>query len=113
MSMNLHLEANVDSTIHYVNGDVNKKYSESFRLWQTPTHITNEALKFDDPYSFYKSWVMTNCEDKHEPVYADDDCYEETPIRYEVVNYGETHIKELSEWIEAHKYYTEIIWYAM
>jgi hypothetical protein len=77
---------------------------EYFDEWQTPTKVSYEIEKSDNPIQAYKDWVMSISRDEEVTVYAEDDILNEgEPIGTKTVNYGEYHIEQLNEWIEVYK----------
>jgi hypothetical protein len=77
---------------------------EYFDEWQTPTKVSYEIEKSDNPIQAYKDWVMSISEDTEFPVFADDDIFgERGQIGTKTVNYGEYHIEQLNEWIEVYQ----------
>lgn len=110
MSMNLHVNAELNAQTK-----IGKKIiTEKFDLWQTPTDITQQALKSNDVLSFYKNWVLSITEETEIDVYADDDFfYQRPPIGKETIHEGKDHLKELDQWIEDHKEWDNIYWFEM
>lgn len=85
---------------------------EEFELLQTPTKITYRCLgdNVNNTYEEYRKWVLETYLPYEELVYDDDDIFEEgEPIGTNTVNFSEEHLKELDEWLSAHKG-CEIVW---
>jgi hypothetical protein len=109
MSMNLHLEATIEAETKLGK----KEICEKFDLYQTPTEITREILARDNQLEGYKEFVLKRSEDVQVPIYEEKDFFhEKEPIGFETVNYGNTHIEELNEWLNGHDGW-EIEWYEM
>lgn len=70
-----------------------------FDAWQTPTSKTYEIVQSEDPKKAYIDWVISISVSSIEPIYAQDDIFQERePIGHEEVNPGIDHIKELEDW---------------
>lgn len=73
----------------------------SFDLYQTPSNVTREILNTDDPAQGYRDWVIADRYEEEEPVYAEDDIWEEgEPIGVKTVCYHDEHVKEFDEFIK-------------
>ena len=75
-----------------------------FDVYQTPTNVSYEIEKAEDPIDSYCQWVLKTYEPYHEEeeIYDDDTgaiIGKETIIR----NPATEHIKELKDWIELTK----------
>lgn len=73
-----------------------------FRALQTPTQITYDILASKDPAQTYIDWVLRDCSrDVVEPVYAEDDIWQEgKPVGTRVWNSGKEHVEEFRAWIK-------------
>ena len=72
-----------------------------FNVLQTPTEVTYEIVKSNDPAQVYIDWVLRECSvDEQWPVYADDDFMQERePIGVEIVNQGKEHVEKFRQWM--------------
>lgn len=98
MSMNLGVKA-----IRPVFTKSGKEYiqEEYYQLWQTPSEITELAIKSKDPIEIYIDWVYSISKYEKEMIYAEDDIFEERePIGIRNYNYGDFHLTELISWIK-------------
>lgn len=99
MSMNLHVSASRVVTV-VATGEESSQ-TISFDLWQTPTNVTNQLIHSSDVAQAYKDWVLSKRRVDKEPVYADDDLFEEGEIiGYEEVCVADEHIKDFDEFID-------------
>ena len=102
MSTNIHIYAERD--IFVLKTKRNDVQTIKFeQVWQTSTIDTRMIMESSDKIQAYKDWVMTRkCSvDREEPVYADDDYFQERePIGVEIVNEGKDHIHDFEEWLE-------------
>ena len=114
MSMNIHLRAELKGVFRSENGtEFNKTLSERFDCIQTPTIVTDEILNSKNRKKAYIDWILKTFEDYSEPIYANDDYFNERePIKYVIVNSGKEHIKELNKFLKFVKGWN-IIWYKM
>ena len=115
MSMNIHMKAELQGEFRSNNGKVkfNKTIVERFDCLQTPTVVTKDILKSDDKTKTYTDWVISNFDEvSKEPVYAENDIFNDKPIAYKDYNPGQVHIKKLNEFLETYKDWN-IIWYEM
>lgn len=100
MSMNIFFEAS--RVIQVVKTGVTEVQKVQYQVWQTPTEITFQILRAEDPIQTYKDWVMTQSEDIEEPVFAEDDLWEEgEPVGSIMRNDAKEHIAELDQWLAA------------
>lgn len=72
-----------------------------FDALQTPTEVTHEIVKSNDPAQVYIDWVLRECSvDIHCPVYAADDFMQELePIGVEIINGGKEHVEKFKQWM--------------
>lgn len=100
MSMNINFIAMREVTVNHT-GKVSVQVDEYDFVWQTPTKVSYEIQKSNDPIQAYKDWVMTFSEDKKIPIYADDDIRcEKEPIEFEVVNDAKDQVQRFEDWIK-------------
>ena len=113
MSMNLHVEAVAKAVVTSTGKEIT--VINRFDLWQTPTKVTRSCLKSENPEKAYQEWVRSVSKDEEIPAYAEDDFWQEKdPVGFKIVNYGEDHLKELSDWIaEQTDQGFEIEWYEL
>lgn len=99
MSMNIYIIAEREVLVEKTG-----KYSiqrDEFGAWQTPDDVSYDIKKADDPIQAYKDWILAQSFDEEEPVYADDDIWEERePVGMRTYNTGKEHIAELDRWVE-------------
>jgi len=72
-----------------------------FDALQTPTEVTYEIVKSNNPAQVYIDWVLRECSvDEQWPVYADDDFMQErAPIEVEIINRGKEHVEKFKQWM--------------
>ena len=92
MSINLGLSATTSCTLLLSYGEKLDKINHTFTLWQTPTEVTEEAIKSSNPLKFYKDWATGNID-------ADDT---------DILNY---HLQNLDKWFDDHDGW-KITWYS-
>ena len=138
MSYNLNLKASVIAEITLLNGNkTDKVIVEYFKLWQTPTSVTEDALKSENPLQVYLNWAKEVCPDETQELpwtYFDllqHSALEGKTVEFESVDdfpegvsgddvhHYETypserveHEKELSDWMKEHDGW-KIEWYGM
>lgn len=99
MSINLHLEATRYVTVNKT-GKLDKQ-TIYFKLWQTPSTVSYQAMENASPKGVYVNWVNFISKDTRSPVFEDGDLFcERDPIGYEIVNEGKEHITLLEDWIK-------------
>lgn len=99
MSMNIHIDAKRDITVNKTGEETTQTYD--LDVWQTPTNVSYEIVKSDNPLKAYKDWVLSIAQDTVEDVYSDDDIFcENPPISTRIYNAGKVHVRELEEEIE-------------
>lgn len=102
MSTNIHIYAERDIfVLKTKRNDVQTIKFDS--VWQTPTIDTRKIMDSPDRIQAYKDWVMSrSCSvDHEEPVYADDDYFQEKePVGVEIINEGKDHIHDFEEWLQ-------------
>jgi hypothetical protein len=102
MSMNIYIYATRVVSFKDKKG---KKKTETqvtvFDALRTPTEVTYEIVKSNDPAQVYIDWVLRECSvDIHCPVYADDDFLQlGEPIGVEIVNQGKGHVTKFRQWM--------------
>ena len=108
MSINLHLEAQIDAT-----SNIGKyRIRDTFGLHQTPTKITERILNSNNIKQEYITWVLENSYVDKIEIYAPEDVFcELEPIGYEERNCSEEHIKDLEKWLLDHEGW-KIEWYS-
>ena len=96
MSMNIVFEAVRQVTVRKT-GEVTEQIVRR-EVWQTPTKVTYHIHNSKDPVTAYAEWIFGSDAylDQEIEVWDDDD----NLIRYETVNYGSDHIRELLQWAE-------------
>ena len=100
MSMNILFEAS--RVIQVVNTGATEVQKTRFETWQTPTEITRNINCADDPVQAYKDWVMTFSEDVEEPIFDENDLWEEgEPVGSWIRNDAKAHIAEFDQWLAA------------
>ena len=116
MSMNIHLYAKIEAEIVIKGKKLPKIIYEKFNCRQTPTEITKNILKSNNPYKEYCDWIrrMSDSVPLEEIfVYEEDDYFEEKePIDIIYRNNEDIHIKELNEFISNHTDW-ELKWYEL
>ena len=103
MSMNILITASRKITFKKKNGKRGGEIqSGEFRALQTPTQVTYDILASNDPAQTYIDWVLAECsQDEIEPVYAEDDIWQEgDPVGTRVWNHGKEHVEEFRAWIK-------------
>lgn len=108
MSINLHLEAQIDA----ISKVGRHRIRDTFGLRQTPTKITERILNSKNIKQEYITWVLENSYVEKIEIYAPEDVFEELePIGYEERNYSEEHTKDLDKWLLDHEGW-KIKWYS-
>ncbi len=101
MSMNIHI--NAKRTLYTKSGRAIEDYKR-FDTWQTRTEVTYAILAHEGveaQLDAYKEWVRSRSTDEVLPVYAEDDfLHEREPVGERTFNYGESHIRDLDEWLK-------------
>lgn len=65
MSMNINLRASINATLPTRDGkNKNKVLYEYFECQQTPTVVTKEIIRSNDPKKTYVDWYMSNFKNK-------------------------------------------------
>jgi hypothetical protein len=96
--MNLHLIGEREVTVKKT-GHTSIQHVR-FDLYQTPTDVTKEAIRGNDPKGVYVAWVLSHSDDEQVARYADDDCFSEgEPVGFDTYNAGVEHIKELEAFL--------------
>lgn len=99
MSTNIHISA--EREVQVIKTGKISKQSIKFSEWQTPTDVTYQIMAAEDKVQAYKDWVLSISEDVEEPVYADDDIFQEDePIGTKTYNSGKEHVVELDAWLK-------------
>lgn len=99
MSTNIHIIGKRDVMV-IKTGKVSEQ-TIKFGAYQTPTKVTFEIMKADDKVKAYKDWVLSVSVDEEQPVYADDDIFQEgEPVGTETYNYGREHLVEFDKWVK-------------
>jgi hypothetical protein len=102
MSMNIYIYA---ARVVSFKDKKGKKQTETqvtvFDALQTPTEVTYEIVKSNDPAQVYIDWVLRRCSvDEQWPTYTDDDFMQERePIGVEIVNQGKEHVEKFKQWM--------------
>lgn len=98
MSMNILFEA--ARVIQVIKTGQIETQKTQYEVWQTPTKITHQILQSKDPIQSYKDWVMTQSEDIEEPIFDENDLWEEgEPVGSWIRNDAKTHIAEFDQWL--------------
>ena len=98
MSMNLHVMGSREVTVN-ATGATSLQYIK-FDLNQTPTKVTYAILSSDNHIQAYRDWVASDRYEYEEPVYAQDDIWEERePIGTRTVCDADEHLREFDEFI--------------
>jgi hypothetical protein len=99
MSMNIAFEASRE--IQVVKTGKLDTQTSVFSVWQTPTEVTNQIARADDPIQAYKDWVMADEGCVHtQLIFAEDDLLEEgEPVGEETVDPRVGHLAELDQWL--------------
>ena len=95
--MNIHMKAELQGEFRSNNGKVkfNKTIVERFDCLQTPTVVTKDILKSDDKTKTYTDWVISNFDEvSKEPVYAENDIFNDKPIAYKDYNPGQEKLQK-------------------
>ncbi len=99
MSTNLHIIGVRDVTVNKT-GEQSKQHI-SFNVYQTPTKVTRQLLASNDVIQAYKDWVNSYRAEYEDPVYHEDDIFEEgEPIGFVTVCNEDEHIKSLDEFLK-------------
>ena len=99
MSTNIHISA--EREVQVIKTGKISKQKIYFSEWQTPTDVTYKIMAAEDKVQAYKDWVLSISEDVEQPVYADDDIFQEDePIGTETYNSGKEHVVELDAWLK-------------
>jgi hypothetical protein len=99
MSTNIHIVA--EREVQVIKTGKISKQTFHFSEWQTPTKITYQIAAAADKVQAYKDWVLSISEDTEEPIYAEDDVFnEEEPIGTRTYNSGKEHCAELDQWVK-------------
>lgn len=73
----------------------------TFPVWQTPTEVTLNIVRADDPAAEYKAWVMENKDCVFvQDVFAEDDFLCDNPIGTETVDMRTEHLADFDAWVE-------------
>lgn len=102
MSMNVFITATREISFKKPDGTKGiDTQTKKFDAYQTPTSVTYEIVNSSDPKRAYIDWVLKTFidRDEQEPVYAEDDIFcEGEPVRFDVYNPGQEHVREFNEW---------------
>lgn len=100
MSTNIHFSASRE--IQVIKTGKISTQTIDFREWQTPTRVTWEIMRSEDPIQAYKDWILRECShDEEEDVFEEDDIFGEgEPIGKRIYNAGKEHIAEFEEWLK-------------
>ena len=96
MSTNIHLRAVREILVP----KTGKKETQTQKIsvWQTPTEVSYQIEKSDDPIAAYKEWVVSVSNDEVLDIYDPDDYFQERkPIGKHVMNEGKEHIERLEQ----------------
>lgn len=102
MSMNVFISANRKITFKKKNGKRGGGIQTvKFEAIQTPTNITYEIIRSNNPKQAYIDWVMTKRRIERLPIYADDDIFgERDPVKFKEYDFAKEHVERLLKWIE-------------
>ena len=99
MSTNIHISA--EREVQVIKTGKVSKQTIYFGEGQTPTDVTYQIMAAEDKVQAYKDWVLSISEDVEEPVYAEDDIFQEDePIGTETYNSGKEHVAKLDAWLK-------------
>ena len=114
MSMNINLKAVIVGDFVINSKSIKKKIHEMFDCVQTPTNITKQILKSNNPYDEYVNFIKNRFDENQEIfIYAEDDYFEENePVDSIIDNAGDEHIKTLNKFISDHNGW-ELIWFEL
>lgn len=102
MSMNVYIHGVREIT--YKNGAGKKchdRQSIKFDAVQTPTRVTYHIVEQADPVGAYIEYVATLSNPTQEPIYAEDDIWEEgEPIGHQTYDWAQEHIEEFNKWLD-------------
>jgi hypothetical protein len=101
MSINIHFKG--ERKVQVIStGKIETQTTKIPNVWQTPTEVTKEIMKSNDPVQAYIDWVMSQSKDDVCLVYAKDDVFcERDPIGYETVNEAKDHTHGFKQTINA------------
>jgi len=102
MSMNIYIYATREISFKDKKGETQTETQATvFDALQTPTEVTYEIVKSNDPAQVYIDWVLRECSvDEEWPVYAADDFMQERePIGVEIINGGKEHVEKFKQWM--------------
>ena len=101
MSMNVFIVATRQVEFKQKNGSTGKSEQHvTFNAVQTPTNVTYQIVKSDNPIQAYIDYVRSIGRVERMDVYADDDPFGHgDPVGYEEYNWAEDHIVEFNNWL--------------